>query len=646
MGNAISVTAQPPVTVIYMGVSTKTGYKSKCRAKDPNHCRFHTPGTHEKYDPEGMRAFNEKKSEADAAADNGDNVGIKLSKKHDAGNSAGASIDASAINEPNDEHIDDSSNEANDDYDGTERITTLLTERVSLQDDRKGRVPEYSSEDTVTKGVAKLGRYIDNNYDGVEDEDMPAVLSSLYGKSVTVPDGPRGTGDNDDSDGKSLEDAIKDLLAGSHDDAGTIPDSVRGTMRDMKTRDPKLDPHVYMDDNGEWYIVTRNTPARWLKSSAQYTRSGIHVHMVNLGQVIAVDGALKRIPFERIDDDKVRAKARHIIASDLLDKTNDGKFTYTFINHGIPDDPKYGRAEKLNKAREEYGMSLVDTDTATYSELESAYDEVNNERKRRGAAGDLSRFERSLTPYMITDANKHVDDYLVETLSDERNGELNRNYARRINAQHSATVFEDKKHCDDEHLRAARTTAFKTDFNHIEIDDSVDLAKLSKLETEYDSYRSRLPRARVRADFRLRKTGRHNASGVYTPRFRNIAVDPRTPSSFTHEYMHHLDFTQDANGRQLSMSPGFRDIVSDYQSNLDRSRISGDIERYIAPTEIFARSGELWMHWRDREDGRGDSSFTSTDDEYGTRPDYAPLLSHKREIMDMFNGLFTDAVKS
>lgn len=584
----------------WMGLSTKTGYMSRCRAKDPSHCRFHAPESHVQYDESAMEAFNERKSKDDALGALQDN-GHKLRKKNHTGNDSPRDNDSTEDDPRRESAVN------------TERITTLLTDNVPLKDDRTGKVPELKSDDTVVSGLSKLGKYIENNYDGDVDGDSTIALSNLYGKHVTKND-------------------------------GDVPQSVHWTLIDMN-KNPKSDPHVYKDEDGEWYIVTRKTPGKWLKAYAQYRRSGIKVHMVNLGSMIATSQAISKIPFHVIDDDEDQRRFKYEIVGSILNRSK-----RTIINKGITDDMR--GPKELNKFLSSQGESaLPDYENRAFSEIRREYD--NAHKRMLGNWYDLKNREdfdlfeidreRKMLPYAMTNANEHVMSYLSDTLDDERNGELNRAYSMRINAQHSATVFEDKKNIDDDHLRAAGASVFRKDFAHIEIDDSVDLDKLRRISGEYDAYRSRLPKARVRADFRFRKTGRHHALGVYTPRFVNIAVDPRSPSAFTHEYMHHLDFTQDSGGHQLSMRPEFRSIIKDYQASIDRTQAVGtNIDNYIAPTEIFARAGELWMHWRNQDDGiASDSSFTATTDEYDHKFDYEPLLKHKNEIMGLFNGLFS-----
>jgi hypothetical protein len=557
-----------------MGISSKTGFMSRCRAKDPDHCRFHAPGSHVAYDQSVMDKFNE-----DHYAEQ---QGKKSKTLRKSGQGGEGDADHAAT---------------------TERITTLLTEKIDLKDDRVGKVPSLKDDDGPVAGVTKLGRYIEANYNGDRDADSMQALSSIFGRTVTP---------------------INDLGSDENQDLAA---SVR-----MMRKDPRLDPRCYQDEKGDGYIVTLRTPGKWLKSYASYRRSGRGVHLVNLGQMLATDSALKTIPFNDLQSDRTARKMKRELSFEMLDK-----------------ERKWSTLEQIVDDSDIPPTALLDVTMKTLKHVDSNHDrsyeetvkQYNDLIEDQGNGLDIRqrqqlRREKYDLPYTIIHARAHVMDYLSDTLDDERNGEMNRAYAVRVNHAHSATVYEDKKGQDAGHVQAAARSAFRKDFKHIEIDDSVDLDKFSSISDEYDAYRSVLPKERVKADFRFRKTGRHHATGVYTPSFRNISVDPRSPGSFTHEYFHHLDFTNDPNGRQLSMDPGFRGIVKDYQARLDRAQVGGaDINRFIAPTEIFARAGELWMVWK-----HGSSSFTHSGERYDHEFDYAPLLAHKNEIIKLFDSTF------
>ena len=101
-----------------------------------------------------------------------------------------------------------------------------------------------------------------------------------------------------------------------------------------------------------------------------------------------------------------------------------------------------------------------------------------------------------------------------------------------------------------------------------------------------------------------------------------------------HEWFHHLDFSS-ADGKQLSRDPEFKAIVSHYRETMRGT----DPDRYLAPTEIFARAGELWMRERDRKAG-GSSSFLDVDEAYDHEFDYKPLLDMRDEVLAFMDNRF------
>lgn len=215
--------------------------------------------------------------------------------------------------------------------------------------------------------------------------------------------------------------------------------------------------------------------------------------------------------------------------------------------------------------------------------------------------------------------------------------EANRRYARST-GKHTATVFEDKKQCDDAHRNAASHGTLASMFSHVEIDDDVDLALYSKMQDEFAKRwdNGELPHIDTNANaLRFRKTGRHKAIGVYCNALHAIAVDPRSPRSLLHEFAHAYDFE---NG-QLSCTVGFKNIYRAYCDNLDtRSMSESKVHYYRTPTEVFARAWEVYA----ASHGIG-GSFVSTLDEYGKDVAYAPLFVDG--MAAMLEAYFTNITK-
>lgn len=217
----------------------------------------------------------------------------------------------------------------------------------------------------------------------------------------------------------------------------------------------------------------------------------------------------------------------------------------------------------------------------------------------------------------------------------ESDWRMNRDLARRMEAGASATVFEDKKHRDPKHDEAGQASPFAADFDRIEVDDDVDLDLFARLGVEWEALRPITPVSGTRAALRFRYTGRHRADGVYHAGLHAIAIDPRHPASFGHELMHHLDHTWGPT--DLSLDPLFRPLLDRYRETVDTMRMKGsDPDRWLAPTEAFARAGEIWLRMRLGKDG----GLLAPEEHYRIDWAYAPYRGQWDGIGTVFDRLF------
>lgn len=239
-------------------------------------------------------------------------------------------------------------------------------------------------------------------------------------------------------------------------------------------------------------------------------------------------------------------------------------------------------------------------------------------------AGTTERARRAAT-------NRAYRAFLEEQVNVEYDYQLQRGYVKRNDADHSATVFEQKKHVPQSHLDAAEQSPLHTsgDFGHIEVDERTDLDKLHQVENEWARLSRMLPKTGKTPNLRFRLTGRHKAEGVYHPHVDNIAVDPRHVRSFLHEYMHHVDHT--AGGRNLSSGDDFRPLLRRVQgamSAIKDPQISAKIDYYRTPTEVLSRTAEVYFHWK-----YPDTSLNGDAEHYATRPEYAAMAPMKDDIV-------------
>ncbi|NMM97539.1 hypothetical protein G1C97_0488 [Bifidobacterium sp. DSM 109959] len=547
----------------------------------------------------------------------------------------------------------------------SERITTLLTDRIPLMDDRHGKVPELRSTDDVAKANGRLATYLDRNFDGDREAATLDALRSLYpGADIQPFDVYAPEAEQPTSQRFPSRAAREDFLKRRVEEVRRFR-----ANRIMETGDRESTSTYYDATNDRVIFVTRGKRvAKNMYPNAYFRGTGQNLRSLNFGSVLAASAVAREMdrepglaPSARADTVQVMlqpgrdsrwAAANHAwawgpgsISSDntdwYLDDVRDrlrrsgvdptGFPTLTRNPDGSIPDP--GTAVDYRRRVDEWCDARISEvrDPSGKPTNQVAYlERIQRDTKRWAAPATLA----------TEDAHGRYRRAIGNILDDESNGQMNRMYAKRANSASRAKVFEYKKNRDEEHDMAVRSSSFARIFGgrHMELDDSADLDKFHRLDREFDGWSRALPeQVDHDTNFRFRFTGNHNATGLYFPGMKEVIVDPRHPDSLTHEYFHNLDYTKARDG-QLSMDPTFRGIVRDYKNNIDRKAMGGtNPERYLAPTEVFARAGELYMRWKHPDSG---SSFLKTKETYETRFDYAPLLKHKQEIIQLFDSMF------
>lgn len=177
-------------------------------------------------------------------------------------------------------------------------------------------------------------------------------------------------------------------------------------------------------------------------------------------------------------------------------------------------------------------------------------------------------------------------------------------WAKKI-ASDYATSYQTKKNISGKMLKAMKNSSFNEWFGYVEFDNECDIAKLHEIEKEFHALAKVLKLANhPEVSLRFRKLGHHHASGLYYPFLKCLCVDVRTPSSMAHECFHMLDYESG----HLSAGAGFHNIVRMYEKRLTQkmdedeglkkrltSKSKYNKDYYLSPTEVFARSGELYL---------------------------------------------------
>ena len=162
-----------------------------------------------------------------------------------------------------------------------------------------------------------------------------------------------------------------------------------------------------------------------------------------------------------------------------------------------------------------------------------------------------------------------------------------------------ALSFQTKKNIPDTILNEMKSSLFNKWFGFVEFDEDSDILKVRELAKEFEAFENQILRQGEKklVSLRFRKLGQHKATGLYYPRYNCICVDVNNPHSFTHEYFHMIDYTND----RLSSKYDFLEIYDRYESLIiaatKNMQLSGkyNLDYYLLPTEVFARCAEIYM---------------------------------------------------
>jgi len=169
---------------------------------------------------------------------------------------------------------------------------------------------------------------------------------------------------------------------------------------------------------------------------------------------------------------------------------------------------------------------------------------------------------------------------------------------------------------------------FLENFSYVELDSDTDLNKFKLVENEFLRIRRLFSMDKVeKAELRLRKLGKHRALGLYYPTLKCLCVDITSPSSFMHEFGHHLDYT--SSSKPLSLQYDFRNIIRGYTVRYDIQKgddpyLSKKRSYFLTPTEIFARTFEMYLVnqgvstslLKDKDDMKINNGYPDMDNEF------------------------------
>lgn len=192
-----------------------------------------------------------------------------------------------------------------------------------------------------------------------------------------------------------------------------------------------------------------------------------------------------------------------------------------------------------------------------------------------------------------------IIDVAVSKQLEDYNIELMEQYDRDIHNE-VARAFETKKNIPSPILKVMNSNKFLNYFSYLELDADTDLGKFRLVEEEWGRTIKMfdLNKLDKKPELRFRKLGKHKALGLYYPGLRCLCVDITSPSSFMHEFGHHIDYTYSI--RPMSLQYEFRNILREYTKAYDAQRgedkyLYRKRKYFTTPTEIFARTFEIYL---------------------------------------------------
>ena len=163
-----------------------------------------------------------------------------------------------------------------------------------------------------------------------------------------------------------------------------------------------------------------------------------------------------------------------------------------------------------------------------------------------------------------------------------------------------ALSYQTKKNIPKETLEYMQKSGYNNYFGYMEVDQDCDLEKISETYSTFVAFHEAAlwwVKGSEAVSLRFRRLGNHKATGLWYPQLFCLCVSSVNPSSFIHEYGHMIDTLYG----DLSQQSEFAGVRRAYEKELDKlpdgSFGSGkyDINYFLEPTEIFARSLEIYF---------------------------------------------------
>jgi hypothetical protein len=344
--------------------------------------------------------------------------------------------------------------------------------------------------------------------------------------------------------------------------------------------------------------------------------------IVDLTEVLAETVAINTLEkFTRENEDLVK----YLTVKTISEMSSLPDCTY------LPMDPSFSEEIRLQMEK----MDLLKENVKLYDFLDNYQDVYYLTKDAKGFVEQIyhHHFKNLVMPEFLSQMN-----YARESAKEQI-------------AQHEgyAKSFETKKHINKRTLEVMNRNAFLQYYGYVELDNQVDLNLFKAIERDFIDFTKKVfvPNSKDHS-FRIKKLGHHKAAGVYFPGFKATILDVDHPDSFAHELGHQMDYTLREDGKMISEQTNFRSLIDLYkvttQKQIDElsngSRFKEDWNSnkkynknyYFKPTEVFARSYELYLHNKGVQ-----SSFLKGSYE---RPEYPSDDLYIKRITKFFDELF------
>lgn len=231
----------------------------------------------------------------------------------------------------------------------------------------------------------------------------------------------------------------------------------------------------------------------------------------------------------------------------------------------------------------------------------------------------IARFQSTDAWEKIIESLKRLDGFVLQ----------NNMYYDYAHDSDVARAFEPKKNVNERTQKAMTESPLNVFFKEVEFDNEVDLNKVKKFEKEAMLFLHMYGDNINKPTLRLRKLGKHSSAnkivkGLYYPSNNNLIIDYRKGriDSFVHEYGHYLDHNK--GDEDLSLSPEFADVLSEYRSKLKLKK-----DYYMIPTEVFARAYQFWISEKNINSDINDFD--------ASKAEYEPFIEMKEKVNAYFD---------